>query len=87
MPMWRADGQELFYLSKDSSVVAVPVNSRRTPSDAPGGPLFRAPTSEPTGVSGRVYDVTPDGERFLVKRQVGDSSIHVVLNWDAHLQP
>lgn len=86
MPMWRADGRELFYLSKDSSVVAVPLDPRRTPSDALGGLLFRAPILEPTGVSGRVYDVAPDGERFLVKRQVGESTIHVILNWDTQLQ-
>jgi hypothetical protein len=36
-------------------------------------------------VSGQVYDVTPDGQRFLLKREVGSSPIYVVLNWDAHL--
>jgi hypothetical protein len=86
LPRWRADGRELFYLSKDSSVVAIPVNPQRTPSDSPGGMLFRAPAIAPTGLSGQIYDVTPDGQRFLVKREVGPSTIHVVLNWDAVIQ-
>ena len=84
-PRWRADGRELFYLAKDSTVVAMPVDPRRTPSESPGDILFRASGLAPTGVSGQVYDVTPDGQRFLLKREVGPSTIHVVLNWDVGL--
>src|SRR6185295_13062995 len=40
-PRWRADGRELFYLAKDSTVVAIPVDPRRTPSELPGDILFR----------------------------------------------
>jgi Tol biopolymer transport system component len=85
MPRWRTDGRELYYLSKDSSVVAIPVDPEGTPSDSPGRVLFQAPGPELTGISGQVYDVTPDGQRFLVKREVGPSLIHVVLNWDERL--
>lgn len=84
-PRWRADAKELFYLSKDSSIVAIPVDPQRTPSDSAGRALFRASDLAPTGISGDVYDVTPDGQRFLLKREVGSSPIHVVLNWDARL--
>ena len=84
-PRWRADGQELYHLSKDSSIVAIPIDPQRTPSDSAGRVLFRASGLAPTGVSGQVYDVTPDGQRFLLKRQVGSSPIYVVLNWDARL--
>jgi eukaryotic-like serine/threonine-protein kinase len=84
LPRWRADGQELFYLAKDSSIVALAIDPARTPSDdGTGTVLFRAPGPSPTGITGNVYDVTPDGQRFLVKREVGSSPIHVVLNWDA----
>ena len=84
-PRWRADGRELFYLSKDSSLVAVPVDPQRTPSDSAGGMLFRASGLAPTGISGLVYDVTRDGQRFLLKREVDASPIYVVSNWNAHL--
>ncbi len=87
LPRWRADGQELFYLSKDSSIVAVPIDPQRTPSDSAGRVLFRAPGLAPTGLIDQVYDVTPDGQRFLLKRQVGSSPIYVVLNWDTRLDP
>ena len=86
MPRWRADGQELFYLSKDSSIVAIPIDPLRTPSDSAGRVLFRTSGLAPTGVSGQVYDVTPDGQRFLLKREVGSSPIQIVLNWDALLE-
>jgi hypothetical protein len=82
-PRWRADGQELFYLSKDSSIVAIPIDAQRTPSDSAGRVLFRTSGLAPTGISGQVYDVTPDGQRFLLKREVGSSPINIVLNWDA----
>ena len=85
MPRWRADGQELFYLSKDSSIVAIPIDPHRTPSDSAGRVLFHTTGLAPTGISGHVYDVAPDGQRFLLKREVASSPIHVVLNWDAHL--
>jgi hypothetical protein len=85
LPRWRADGHELFYLARDSSIVAIPIDPRRTPSDSAGRVLFRATGLAPTGVSGQVYDVTPDGQRFLIKREVGSSPIHVVVNWDARL--
>jgi hypothetical protein len=84
MPRWRADGRELFYLSKDSSVVAIAVNREGTPTDSRGH-LFPTSGLAPTGISGPVYDVTPDGQRFLLKREVGPSAIHVALNWDERL--
>jgi hypothetical protein len=85
MPRWRADGQELFYLSKDSSIVAIPIDPQRTPSEFAGRVLFRTSGLAPTGLSGQVYDVTPDGQRFLLKREFGSSPIQILLNWDARL--
>ena len=85
MPRWRADSHELFYLSKDSSIVGISIDPLRTPSDSAGHLLFRASGLPPTGISGNVYDVTPDGQRFLLKREVGSSPIHVVLNWDGRI--
>jgi hypothetical protein len=85
MPRWRADGHELFYLSQESSIVAIPIDPERTPSDSGGRVLFRASDLANSGISGGVYDVTPDGQRFLLKREVASSPIRVVLNWDARL--
>ena len=84
-PRWRGDGRELFYLSQDSSLVAVPFENQETPSASTAHVLFRTPAPIPTGVVGQAYDVTPDGQRFLLNRLVGSSPIEVVVNWAARL--
>ncbi len=85
MPRWRQDGQELFYLAPDSSIVSVPINSRRTPDGVSSGALFKASSLAPTGVSGAVYDAAPDGSRFLLKREAGPAAVRVVVNWDSRI--
>ena len=67
-PAWRGDGRELYYW-RDGGLVAVrlaaPVGSE---APAPGTPtvLFRA--AYKVGVN-TMYDVSPDGERFVIVRQ------------------
>ena len=85
-PRWRADGRELFYLSEDSALVAIPIDPRRTPSDSPGEILFQASPMARTGLTGQLYDVTWDGQRFLLKREVEPSPIQVVFNWTARYE-
>jgi serine/threonine protein kinase/Tol biopolymer transport system component len=87
-PRWREDGRELFFLRGDRMMMAVPVEV---------GPYFKA--GEPTPLfQTRVpilanpyrcnYDVSADGERFLVNTapvSVRPPAIHVVLDWRALL--
>src|SRR5262245_47812626 len=84
-PRWRGDGRELFYLSRESSIIAVPVEGQEMPSASAAHILFQTPVPLPTGVVGQAYDVAPDGKRFLLKREVGSSPIQVVVNWTAPL--
>jgi serine/threonine protein kinase len=77
-PTWRADGKEIFYLSPEGTLMAVPVESGENSFRA-GMPqeLFR--TREASS-----FDVTADGHRFLVNQPVSDSSdtpVTVILNW------
>jgi eukaryotic-like serine/threonine-protein kinase len=66
MPRWRSDGKEIFYLSLDGKMMAVRVSS--------DGPAFHSSTPQflfkATPPEMRTpdfeYDVTPDGERFLM---------------------
>ena len=81
-PTWRRDGKELFYLSTDRKLMAVPITVGA--SVAPGTPqaLFAA---DITG-----YAPSADGQRFLVNAPAGGqaaaaSPITVVLNWTAGL--
>jgi Tol biopolymer transport system component len=63
-PLWRADGQELFFLALDGAVMAAGVRTQPSgfTAEAPQR-LFPAPVSL---VIRRSYDVSGDGPRFLV---------------------
>ena len=85
-PRWRADGRELYYLTPTAKLMVAAVD----PSGAGFQvgeitELFDTPRL-PSGVFD--YDVTADGERFLMNT-VGDSAfepITLVVNWTAELE-
>jgi hypothetical protein len=77
-PTWRADGKEIFYVSPDGALMAVPVES--------GESFFRSGTpKELFRTKGTLsFDATADGQRFLVTQPVSDLSdtpVTVILNW------
>ena len=82
-PMWTQDGRELVYRDGDK-VMAVSIDLA---TGATGTPrlLFEGPYPDNPGwTRPRSYDVTPDGERFLMTRLSGKQPqprIAVVLNW------
>jgi Tol biopolymer transport system component len=85
-PRWRADGGEIYYLSEDRQLMAVPVGA---------GPSFGIPkalfqTRVAAGVIGNRTHYVPsrDGKRFLVNMALDApiSPITVVVNWTATLK-
>ncbi len=70
-PRWRGDGKELYYLGPTGTLMAVPVETGATFSSGTPTPLFqirgRAPISSTDLFT---YDVTKDGQRFLVNQYV-----------------
>ncbi len=84
-PRWRADGHEVYYLSEDRTLMAVPVGAG--PSFGIPKPLFQ--THVPAGVTSLRTHYVPsrDGQRFLVNvaTDTVTSPITVVLNWTALL--
>jgi serine/threonine-protein kinase len=67
-PVWAPSGKELFYLGPDGILWRVPVEASGTTWNA-GTPtkLLEARYYTPRGGNvGRTYDVTPDGQRFLM---------------------
>lgn len=95
-PMWRADGKEIFYVASDGMMMAVPIESGEG-LFRPGAPkpLFqtRLEAREGDGQTGdfalRQYDVTADGQRFLLNQHVADATdapITVVVNWPKLLE-
>ena len=89
-PQWRRDGKELFYLALDRKLMAVEVDGAG-PMFVVGvpKPLFEAHVSAvfPSGTT--YYNVTGDGQRFLVNTLVGESApvpFTIVMNWTAGLK-
>ena len=80
-PRWSRDGQELFYV-EGSTLVAVSVSAGETFSVEASQRLFEHPNLAISFYSH--YDVSEDGERFLIAEPVGEPEepqIRVVQNW------
>jgi hypothetical protein len=80
LPRWRKDGSELFYLAPDLQLMAASLQSTtNTISVTKVTPLFGL-NPKPLGW---VYDVMPDGQRFLVN-SLGDEGrrpLVLVTQW------
>ena len=92
-PVWAPDGEELFFrdaTSLDMMVVGVDTQS----GFSPGNPtvLFEAPYRMWRPGIGRAFDVSPDGERFLMikagetQESGADLDIAFVQNWVEELK-
>jgi Tol biopolymer transport system component len=87
-PAWNPNGRELFYRSGDK-MMAVDVATQ--PSFTAGKPrmLFEG-RYEPTPATAPNYDVSPDGQRFLMLKpsetEQAPTQITVVLNWFEELK-
>lgn len=86
--MWRADGKEIFYIAPDGMMMAAPVES--------GNDFFRSGTPHPLFPTHlinlddfRNYDVSRDGQRFLLpipQGEIGNSALEAIVNWPQFLK-
>jgi len=90
-PAWARNGRELFFRTPDGALMSVPVELQ--PTFSPGAPTRILDARYILSGPGRSYDVSPDGQRFLMLRgsdSSGDastpSSIVVVQNWFEELR-
>ena len=86
-PRWRADGGELYFISADRKLMAVPVKLGSAFEAGVPGSLFEVRVSGLTDVRTH-YAVSADGQRFLVNTTTEDrtpSPIVVVVNWSKAL--
>jgi serine/threonine protein kinase/Tol biopolymer transport system component len=88
-PMWNPNGRELFFRSGDkmlaADVTTQPSFSAGKPRMLFEGPFEPAPTTFPN------YDVSADGQRFLMlqlveQAEAAPTQINVVLNWFEELK-
>ena len=92
-PLWARSGKELFYVGADGALLRVPVEASGTTWNA-GTPmrLLERGYYTPSGYVGRTYDVSPDGQRFLMIKAPGtDASaappaLIVVQHWNEELK-
>ena len=93
-PRWRHDGREVFYLEGGTALIAAAVNGQRAAFEVGAvRRLFEARfrTENYLGYgTGDVYDVSPDGQRFLIDVIGNDQPpivpITVITNWTSLLR-
>ena len=80
-PLWARSGTELFYLDGAGAMTRVAVQT--APTFSAGTPTKVFDTRYVTVGPGRSYDVSPDGQRFLMIKPGTQQapSVVVVLNW------
>ena len=93
-PLWARNGQELFYASPTGALMRVGVE--RASSWAATTPTLLVKEGYftiPDGTLGRTYDITPDGQRFLMIKEAGGTDqtaaplqIIVVQHWTEELK-
>jgi eukaryotic-like serine/threonine-protein kinase len=80
-PLWRGDGQELFYVADDGTLMAVALRSRGDTLDpAVPAPLFKLRVD---ALSSRTFAASHDGQKFLVNHLVHSAipRTTIILNW------
>lgn len=83
-PRWRADGKELFFLGPGGVLMAADVRLQPTLEIGSPKQLFQVVMADIVRGQIAPYDVSPDGQRFLViVPQRKPLSITLVQNWQA----
>jgi serine/threonine-protein kinase len=90
-PLWARNGQELFYLSQTGALMRVGVTGGASWEASAPSKLFERRFDNAAFHYGRTYDVSLDGQRFLMIKGAGDpngtpASMVVVLNWFEELK-
>jgi Tol biopolymer transport system component len=89
-PRWRRDGRELFYISPERKVEAVAIQTDTSSLEA-GAPkaLFQARIASANPIARSSFDVTADGQRFIINNlpeEASSAPITVVVNWTSDLK-
>ena len=84
-PRWRGDGRELFYVEEDTRQIMA-VDVIRTGNDLQFGTPHRLPIGRLRSTGGFTYEVSRDGQRFLVALAGDDNAnepLTLVYDWTA----
>ncbi|HXI02022.1 MAG TPA: hypothetical protein VNI57_02490, partial [Candidatus Saccharimonadales bacterium] len=87
-PVWRSDGRELFFIAPGSRLMSVSISQEASFNAGAPVALFKIPGELlDLGVLAQ-YDVSPDGQRFLMNFNIptpGERTISLVSGWPALL--
>lgn len=92
-PVWHPHGDQLFFLSLEGELMRVSFESGDVPGIGNTEFVVNLPISSsiPNVVSGRVYDISPDGTRFLTVLPTTGSEAtalyDVLLNFEELIRP
>jgi eukaryotic-like serine/threonine-protein kinase len=84
LPCWSRDGKELFFVSADNDLMTTSVSLRQDLRFSAPKPLFSLPPFPPRSD----YDVSHDGQRFLINlgaEIARQAPLTVVLGWQQRL--
>jgi len=89
-PRWRGDGKEIYFLSLDAKLMAASVETKTEFESGSPTVLFQTDPRERVATTEVIiYDVSRDGQRFLVNTNYNNGSAHpisVVLNWKSKVK-
>jgi Tol biopolymer transport system component/predicted Ser/Thr protein kinase len=87
-PRWRHDMKELFYTASDRRLMAVPITIGAALQPGPPVVLLETHLLDTSLTSPPQYDVSLDGQRFLmtVAKETAAVPVTVVLNWPAAIK-
>jgi Tol biopolymer transport system component len=80
-PRWRGDGRELFFLDPGGQLMSAEIPGGDPRKAAAARVLFAAGVA--TSAANDQFTPAPDGQRFLIRRAVGEdqAAVNVILNW------
>lgn len=88
-PRWRSDGKELFFYRGDGTILAAQIKLGPASIDADSERTLFKIVAHGGGVVRDIYDVTGDGQRFLVagpEDANSSSPFSLVVNWQAEVK-
>jgi Tol biopolymer transport system component len=90
LPVWRRDGGELFFIGAAGQMMVSSVKTAGAEFEfAAAKPLFKTRMLSLEGGIYHEYDVSPDGQRFLIGTLIGETTAApptVIMNWTAALK-
>jgi hypothetical protein len=90
-PHWRRDGKEMFFMNGSALMHATVTATAAAVDIGAAEPLFDLGSRLPPPIFpiSNVFDVSPDGQRFLfiLPRYAAPEVLTLVVNWPALLRP